>query len=124
MKPAKLLDAASAQVLGFDWLSTAVAPASPYGERIFSRLTPFEPGEEARAQARAASVARFAATVDADRVGALRGTLGEVPDVAPALALAAMGDTLDDAALLELRRFCATIDGVDGLLAGFEFYSV
>ncbi|HYL26207.1 MAG TPA: hypothetical protein VEW74_00160 [Candidatus Nitrosotalea sp.] len=120
MKAGNLLDPGSAQVLGFEWLSGAIAPASPYGDRIFSRLAPFEPGEEAQAQARATAVSRFAAAVDADRIGALRGALGELPDAAPALARAAMGDALDDAALLEVRRFCSTILRIDGLLAQFE----
>lgn len=122
MKHGNLFDAASSPILGFDWLRAAVAPNSIYGERIFSNLTPFEPGEEAKAQARAAAVARFATSVATDRVGALRGALAEMPDAAPALARAAMGDMLDDAALLELRRFCATIERIDALLGDIEFF--
>ncbi len=40
-----LLDGASAAVLGFEWLAGAVAPVSPYGERVFSDVRAFGPGE-------------------------------------------------------------------------------
>ena len=65
MNPAPLLDAATARVLGFDWLATAVAPVSPYGQRRFAELRPFAPGEEDAAAAARAHDRR-------DRFGARR----------------------------------------------------
>jgi DNA mismatch repair protein MutS2 len=118
VKAVRLLDAASAQVLGFEWLTKAVAPVSPYGERLFSELGPFAAGEEAAAESRATLIAGIAAALDADRLEAVRVALGNLPDAAGAVARASIGDVLDDPSFLELRRFCETIDRVDELLAG------
>ncbi|HEX3458620.1 MAG TPA: hypothetical protein VHR97_11755, partial [Candidatus Baltobacteraceae bacterium] len=57
MKVFGLLDGAAAHVLEFEWLRAAVAPVSPYGERIFEDLRPFAVGEERKAQARAQRIA-------------------------------------------------------------------
>ena len=46
--------------------------------------------------------------------------LAELPDVAGALARAAMGDALDDAGFLELRRFCTTIERTESLAAEYS----
>jgi DNA mismatch repair protein MutS2 len=123
VKYAALLDAPAARVLGFEWLSNAVAPVSPYGERIFAELAPFTPGEETKAKARAAVIATVAAAVDFDCIGAVRAALREMPDAAPAVARASMGDTLDDAGFLELWRFCSTLERVDELLSDFADHS-
>lgn len=114
-----LLDASSAHVVGFDWLARAVAPVSPYGERVFEALRPFGPGEESAAQARCDAIARCEAAMPPDRLDAIRGLLADLPDVVGALARASMGDALDDAALLELRRFCATIERIESLTAEY-----
>lgn len=116
MKLAELLDPASAQILGADWLSDVLAPISPYGDRSFSNVRPFIPGQEPEAQARAALVAAIGATLDADRLETVRGWLGQVPDAAGAIARASMGDVLDDPQFLELSRFCATIERIDAAL--------
>lgn len=118
MKLDGLLDGASAEALGFDWLAGAVAPVSTYGERIFSEARPFGPGEETAAAARADSVGRLAGALDADRLDALRAALRDLPDAATAIARAAMGDVLADPAFLELQRFCETIDRIDVLMPG------
>ncbi|MGC2406286.1 MAG: hypothetical protein WA431_07750, partial [Candidatus Cybelea sp.] len=117
MNPLTLLDPASAQILGFDWLAAAVAPVSPYGERCFAELRPFFVGEEAVAEARADSIAALAAALDGDRLEAVRATLRDLPDAAGAIARASMGDVLADPSFLELRRFCEAVDRVDGLVA-------
>jgi hypothetical protein len=117
VKPFKLLDPASAQLLGFDWLTAAVAPVSPYGERCFAELRPFYAGEEAVAEARADSIAALAAALEQDRLEAVRATLRDIPDATGAIARASMGDILADPSFLELRRFCEAIDRVDGLVA-------
>jgi DNA mismatch repair protein MutS2 len=117
VKAFELLDAASAQILGFEWLTRAVAPVSPYGERVFSELRPFGAGEEEKAEARAKAIAAVAAALDGDRLEAVRAALGNLPDAAGAIARASMGDILDDLNFLELRRFCTTIEHVDELLA-------
>lgn len=118
MKAVELLDAASAAVLGFEWLAKAVSPVSPYGERHFEVLRPFGAGDEALAESRAKSIGAIAAELDAERLEAVRAALGDLPDAAGAIARASMGDVLDDPNFLELRRFCATIERIDGLLAG------
>ena len=117
MKPLTLLDPASAQILGFDWLTSAVAPVSPYGERCFAELRPFFAGEEAAAEARADSISALAAALEVDRLEAARVTLRDLPDAAGAIARASMGDVLADPSFLELRRFCEGVDRVDGLVA-------
>ncbi len=117
MKPGALLDAASARVLGFDWLVKAVAPVSPYGARLFSELHPFFAGEEAAAGERAETIAALAAALDRSRLDALRAALSDLPDVAGAIARASMGDVLTDPNFLELFRFCETVDRIDALTA-------
>lgn len=117
MKTHDLLDPASARVLGFKWLAAAVAPASPYGERHFAELQPFVAGEEPASAKRAQEIARFASALDGERLDALRTTFDALPDAAAAIARASLGDVLDDPNFLELRRLCATIERIDGLLA-------
>lgn len=117
MKPLSLLDAASAQILGFDWLTAAVAPVSAYGERYFAELRPFFVGEEAAAEARAISIAALADALDDNCFEAVRATLRGLPDALSAIARASMGDVLGDPSFLELRRFCEAIGRIDGLVA-------
>lgn len=96
---------------GVDWLRGAIASVSPYG--IAAAASPFAPGEEAAAQARAERISRIAAAFDVSQLDAMREILREVPDAAPALARASMGDTLDDPSFLELQRFfdaCVRLD--------------
>jgi MutS domain V len=106
----QLLDAASASVIGFDWLRAAIAPVSPYGERRFAELRPFFAGEELDAQARAERIILLASALGADRIETLRFELSELPDATNAIARASMGDVLTDPSLLELRRFCMAVD--------------
>ncbi|MBV9719805.1 MAG: hypothetical protein JOZ77_10820 [Candidatus Eremiobacteraeota bacterium] len=117
MRALDLLDASSADVLGFEWLCNAVAPVSPYGERLFSELVPFQPGSESSAEARARKVAATAAELGEERIDGVRAVLRAMPDAASAIARASMGDVLDDPSFLELRRFCAAIERIDGLVS-------
>jgi DNA mismatch repair protein MutS2 len=117
MRARPLLDDATADVLGFDWLAHAVAPVSPPGERAFSQLHPFAVGEETAAQSRAERIGEVAARLDPARIEAIRAALSELPDAASTIARASLGDVLADPAFLELRRFCATIERIDALLA-------
>ena len=121
MKALELLDPASAHVLGFEWLKKSVAPISPYGERHFSELRPFVAGEEAEAEKRAKEIARVSVGLRAADFNAVRGALGNLPDVSGAVARASMGDVLDDPSFLELRRFCALIDRIDGFVRAPSF---
>lgn len=118
MKAPRLLDSASADILRLDWLAAALAPVSPYGQRRFSELRPFEFGEETEAEARAKHVAAVAAAVDDERFDALRAGLRALPDVAAAVATVAIGGVLDDPAFLELHRFCEIVTRIDALVAG------
>jgi DNA mismatch repair protein MutS2 len=117
VKPAQLLDGASAEVLAFSWLAEAAAPVSPYGERHFSGLGPFRPGEESAAQSRAERIAAIAAAFDASALEAMRRELAAVPDAAGAIARAAMGEALSDDALYEVRSLCETIERIERLRA-------
>jgi len=118
MKALQLLDEPSADVLAFDWLVKAVEPVSPYGERCFSELRPFRPGEESAAQYRAERIAEIAAGSDADQCDAIRRALSELPDVVSPIARASIGDVLADPAFLELRAFCGAIHHIDDRCAG------
>lgn len=114
MRVGALLDAAAAQALAFDWLTGVLRPLSEYGRRTFAELRPFVPGEERAALARARAIAERA-MVDADRLNALAAVFAAVPDVMSAIARASMGDVLDDAAFLELQRFCDAAERIDAL---------
>ncbi len=116
MKPFRLLDEASASVVGFEWLVKAVAPLSPYGERLFSELRPFGAGEETAAQVRAERIAAVAAQFDCDRLDTVRGILADIPDAGATIARASLDDVLDDPDLLELSRFGESIERIDSLL--------
>jgi DNA mismatch repair ATPase MutS len=118
MKHGALLDAASANALAFDWLAAAVAPASDYGDRIFTLATPFVPGEEAQAFARASRIAGVAAAIDASKLDAAREALRNAPDASGAIARASMGDVLSDPNFLELQRLFDAMVRVDTQLAG------
>ena len=117
MKALELLDDSAALALEFEWLRAAVAPVSPYGERIFEGLRPFAAGEEPKAQARAQRIAAVSQRVPAERIDAVRGVLRDVPDATPAIARAAIGGALNDPSFLELRRFGVAIAHIDELLA-------
>jgi hypothetical protein len=115
VKPSHLLDDASAEVLAFGWLDAAVAPVSAYGDRLFSELAPFRPGEEHAAQTRAQRIARVAAAFDTNALQAMRSELAAVPDAAGAIARVTMGEALSDPALFELRGLCGTIGRIESL---------
>ncbi|MFY9739972.1 MAG: hypothetical protein WAK11_13135, partial [Candidatus Cybelea sp.] len=117
MKALDLLDDASAELLGFDWLVNAVAPVSAYGARLFSDLVPFHPGSEAAAESRARRLAQIADGLHPDRVAAARSLLQQLPDIVGVVANASMGETLDDPAFLELRQFCEMLERIDASLA-------
>ena len=90
-----LLDETTAGALDAAWLLRAIAPCGEYGRRATAAGAP-----DARA------IVADAAALDAGTLDALQDALGRAPDVAPALARAGVGDALDDAAFLELLRFC------------------
>ncbi|HEV7180762.1 MAG TPA: hypothetical protein VGN11_12895 [Candidatus Baltobacteraceae bacterium] len=116
MKAGGLLDEASSRALDFAWLRGMLAPASEYGERLFSALVPFRPGEEESATAHASRIAALARALDAAKLDAAREIFRSVPDAATAIARASMGDALADANLLELQRFFDACDRIDTLL--------
>ncbi len=120
MKRSPLLDEPTAEILGFRWLCDAVAPVSAYGERHFSELTPFFSGDERAAGQRSQRIVRVAASLDRGRLAAAQSLLGEVPDVARAVSRATIGDSLNDPALLEMRRFCTTLERIDDILGGSQ----
>jgi DNA mismatch repair protein MutS2 len=113
-----LLDASSAQMLGFAWLREAVAPVSEYGARLFAHIGPFVPGEERYAQERARRIAAVASAADENCLDAVRNVLRGVPDVSAAMARASMDDVLTDAHFFELQRLSDALQRVDDLLDG------
>ncbi|HTX56115.1 MAG TPA: hypothetical protein VMD47_03340 [Candidatus Acidoferrales bacterium] len=117
MRLGALLDAASAQAIGFAWLREAVAPAGSYGQSRFSAIEPFTPGEEEAACSRAARIARIAAAFDAGRLQSVYELAARVPDAGAAVARASMGDLLDDASLFEVQRFFDACTRLDVLTA-------
>jgi DNA mismatch repair protein MutS2 len=113
-----LLDASSAQMLGFAWLREAVAPVSEYGERLFAQIEPFGPGEEMPARERALRIAGVAAAADERCLDAVRNVLRNAPDVFSAIARASMDDVLTDVHFFELQRLNDALVRVDELLDG------
>jgi len=113
MNSEPLLDGASAEVLGFDWLAQATKPVSPYGERAFLQLRPFIAGEEAAAQARAERIVDISTELSEQRIEAIRAALTDLPDAASSIARASFGEVLADPSFLELRRFCATVERIE-----------
>ncbi len=116
MRAETLLDEATARALDFRWLCTALAPASDYGDRVFTELVPFVPGEESLAAQRAQGIAAIARAIDAAKADAAREIFRNVPDAVTAIARASMGDTLSDANFLELQRFFDACLRIDTLL--------
>ncbi len=120
MKADRLVDGPGATAIDVAWLVAAVEPVSPYGERSFDELRPFVRGEESAARDRAARIAALAASIDESRLDTVRETLRGMPDAGPAIARASMGDTLTDANMLELQRFCDAAERAEALLAGTD----
>ena len=117
MKRDGLLDDVSAKAFDFAYLRAALSPASEYGERIFSQLTPYAPGQECAARARSETIADIARRMDAAQLDTAREIFRSVPDAATAIARASMGDTLSDANFLELQRFFDACRRIDALVA-------
>lgn len=102
------VDAATATALGTAWLHAQLEPLSEPGRRAYAKWKPFCAGEERAAFGSAQTVADLAAQIGSADVDAMRDALRTMPDPLPAFSRAAMGDTLDDASLLELLRFLDT----------------
>lgn len=105
MKYAALVDATTASALDVAWLNAQLEPLSEPGRRAYALLEPLPPGAERTAAERAQAIAAMARRIEPGAVDAMRDALRTMPDPLPALSRASMGDTLDDANLLELLRF-------------------
>jgi DNA mismatch repair protein MutS2 len=112
------IDDQTASSLGVAELREMLRPAGAYGDRVFDRQTPFVPGEESAARARAQSIAAAAAALDESALDAAREIFRNTPDVVGALARASMGDVLEDADFLELQRFFDACERLDAITAG------
>ena len=104
-----LCEQRAASSIGWEWLRAELEPLSDYGDRVFSQIVPFEPGEEEQAGKRAELIAALDQTLSAQRLDTMRELLRTVPDASAAFARASMGDALTDVQFLELQRFCDTI---------------
>jgi DNA mismatch repair protein MutS2 len=107
---AALVDSTTASALDVAWLALQLEPRSEPGRRAHAGLQPFAPGQESAAEKHAQLVAALAADIESETVDAMRDALRGMPDPAPAIARVAMGDTLDDANLLELLRFFEAVE--------------
>ncbi|MDQ2872516.1 MAG: hypothetical protein M3R35_05260, partial [Candidatus Eremiobacteraeota bacterium] len=116
MKFDLLLDASTQTAVFAPWLRDQLEPASEYGRRVFERIEPFAPGSEAAAQQCAQRTIEMAGTLDPSRADAIAQALRNAPDAVPAIARAAMGETLDDAHFLELLRMLDAAANVLGTL--------
>lgn len=105
MNYAHLVDATTAGALDVAWLHAQLEPLSEPGRRAYALVKPFAPGEERTASDRAEAISQLARQIDPGALDAMRDALRTMPDPLPALSRATMGDTLEDANLLELLRF-------------------
>jgi DNA mismatch repair protein MutS2 len=96
VKHESLFDETTAGALDAAWLLRAIAPCGEYGRRAADAGD----GPDARA------IAADAIALERSILDALQDALRGAPDIAPALARAGVGDALEDAAFLELLRFC------------------
>ncbi len=120
MKLHGILDEQSALALDAPWFIAELEPAGDYGRSVFAELCAFVPGEETLAQDRAQRVAAFGARMGQARLELLREILHTMPDARHAVATAAMGDLPDDAAFLELLRFCDGAKQIDAHLGDVD----
>lgn len=105
MKYSALVDATTASALDVAWLNAQLEPLSEPGRRAYALLEPLSPGDERIAAERAKTIADMAQRIEPAALDAMRDALRAMPDPLPALSRATMGDTLEDANLLELLRF-------------------
>ncbi|MDQ2992248.1 MAG: hypothetical protein M3R30_05455, partial [Candidatus Eremiobacteraeota bacterium] len=106
MKTETLFDETTAGALDVAWLLRAIAPVGEYGRRASDHEV-----------AGARTIAADAVAFDGSTLDALQDALRRAPDIASALARAGVGDALEDAAFLELLRFCDAWLRVRGILA-------
>ena len=104
-----LCEPRAASSIGWEWLRAELEPLSDYGDRVFSKIHPFLPGEEQQAAQRAALITALDEAITAQHLDAMRELLRTVPDASSAFARASMGDALTDVQFLELQRFCDTL---------------
>jgi len=103
----ELFDATTQAAIDAAWLLGAIAPASAHGENVAPIVS--DPAAVVR-DARDLAPAKAAAALDA---------ICGAPDIASALARASAGDALDDAALLEIARFCRGSLDAEAALSGY-----
>jgi DNA mismatch repair protein MutS2 len=113
MRIGDLLDPTSANAVDAAWLYHLLEPVSAFGRRAYDEIRPYRGGEEAQAQANARALCGLAERFSAQRVDAMRDALRSCPDPLPAISRAAMGETLEDAHLLELLRFLGAAQSVE-----------
>ncbi len=116
-------DRAAAE-LEIPWLLDAIAPAGEIGRRLAPGREQFGPGDETRAEHAMRSAVDAAASLRVERIDALRAAFAAMPDPAPALARAALGEVLDDVALFELARFCAAAIRLHELTADLAIHQL
>jgi hypothetical protein len=105
-----IVDAATAQRIGLDWLRTAIAPVGGFGRRCDETIAPYGPGDESLARAEIATVVAVAQRLAPDAVARMRAALRAVPEPAPIAARARAGDTLVDVDFYELLRFADALE--------------
>jgi hypothetical protein len=116
VNPALPCDAATAGAVGASWLMSRLTPAGFYGRRALDRRTPFRPGEEPQARARAERIVALAEQNDERALEAAAAALASAPDIGSLTARAQLGETLADYDFLQLLRFGDAVARADGAL--------
>jgi DNA mismatch repair protein MutS2 len=112
-----IVDFASAERIGLDWLRAALAPVGAFGRSLDERISPYGPGDEARAHTEIAAAVTLASRLDRASVARLRAALRAIPDPAPILGRTRLGEPLSDADFHELLRF---VEGLERLAATWD----
>ncbi|HTW85144.1 MAG TPA: hypothetical protein VMD91_13830 [Candidatus Sulfotelmatobacter sp.] len=105
-----IVDAATAERIGLDWLRAALAPVGAFGRRHDEQVAPYGPGDEDAARAEIVRVVAAAASLDPHGVARVRAALRAVPEPTPIVARARVGDPLGDVDFYELGRLVDALD--------------
>lgn len=111
------IDDETGERIGLPWLRAALAPVGTFGRRVDDATPLYAAGDEARARAEIAETAALAARLDRDGTDRLRAALRAVPEPAPIVARARVGDALTDVDFYELGRF---VDALDALARAWD----
>ena len=111
------------QRVGFAYVMSLLAPASPYGRELLRQLRPACPGEEAALQREFQNIAKtLAARPGLEKLYArLEETFRQIKDIRGSIAR--IGEELNEVDLFELKRYLLQLAEVAGsLLAQYNTF--